>query len=153
MTKIAITLLAALLAPWVAPAQFSSPVRDVENPARTPFSLFYTCVNQSCSTMQTIPVGMRFVVETVSGALVPNAPTSEPRLFVEGRIDSTYFYLSVPALRGGYTNGVIQALVFCSPVRLYTDFVPVIELPGGNIDNSYTTNARHVSLIGYLVKK
>jgi len=151
--KIAMTLLAALLAPVVASAQFSTPVRDVENPARTAFSLYYTCQNQECATQQTIPAGMRFVVETVSGALRPNAPSSEPRIYVEGRIDSTYSYLSVPALRGGYTNGVLQTLVYCSPVKLYTDYVPTIELPGGNVDNSYSANSRYVSLIGYLVKK
>lgn len=62
----------AFLLPTLALAQYSSPVRDVENPAHSPLRIKLTLIEQAqfgfqlFTTVNAIPLGKRMVVEYIS---------------------------------------------------------------------------------------
>lgn len=81
MTIFKTIAVAALLA-TSALAQFSTPMRDVENPARTAVAFAYSCTTPvgpalACTTSYSIPPGHRLVIRQVSvraaNGLVPGA--------------------------------------------------------------------------------
>lgn len=68
--KHVLTLLAAATMSVVASAQYSTPVREVDVPAKSPFVLNFTCAETAdsvdCTPNKAIPAGYRFVIEMVN---------------------------------------------------------------------------------------
>lgn len=68
------TLVAAAVVTASAFAQYSTPVRDVDNAARNAVSFVYNCSNAgNCSTSFVIPAGYRLVVTQISADFVSTA--------------------------------------------------------------------------------
>lgn len=70
MKHVLTLLAAATLLSAVASAQYSTPVREVDVPAKSAFVLTFTCADSalsaSCDPDNAIPAGYRFVVETIN---------------------------------------------------------------------------------------
>lgn len=144
------------MAAATASAQFSQPVRDVENPARTPFVLRGSCSAQaddwptSCQPTATIAAGYRMVIETVSyGGTFANAAyrTVAVVTTVDG-IGPNEFYLPVrDAGQIPSTNYVVYTGTLSA--RIYTDVTPKLHLAG-----SYGAQmSANFYISGYLIKK
>lgn len=136
-----------ILAATAASAQFSTPVRDVDNPGRAPLMMKYECSGvNTCSTLSTIPAGFRFVITRISGSSVF---TSEPVLQVSGLLDngSPMINFVLPAKTLTFTG--FHFAIFASSLDLASDQLPTVNVLIG----SATSNSSYFYLVGYLLKK
>lgn len=146
---------AMIFVPAPARAQYSTPVRDVENPEKTPFTLRYACNgigNSSvvCSTPYAVPVGYRFVVETESYYFTALDATFI-RPFVTALVSESpieHVQVSVPLALIGTTANGRPLYANSSPIRIYAEGTPEvsIEATGATIMGNFI-------LLGHLVKK
>lgn len=131
---------AALMASaTLASAQYSTPVRDIDEPARNRFRLEYSCVEMACSTSQTVPAGYIFVIENVffklsvgaMAAVIP-APTASHQDI---------------ALPPTYSTAINSYGVHS--LRIYSDGQPLVS----PTDSNPVGSSKYIYLYGYLVKK
>lgn len=128
------------LLPGPAQAQYSTPVRDIDQPARNHFRLNYSCAGMVCSTPGTVPAGYVFVIETILYRLFsPNAGVM-PLIQLANNDDS--FFLSPTFVAGNSSFGAHR-------LRLYTEIVPNI-IPNATVNGSSNS---YIQLWGHLVKK
>ena len=146
LTRTVMIALIAVLFSAGAFAQYSQPVRDVENPARTPFLGFGSVtiplhfINQIVS-VGTIPAGQRLVIEHVAATCSADADDSISNVSVSvyKGTPSSWSSVGVPVLaqKQGVTWTGSTTWTVSQPVRLYSDGVN--SATNVNISHSKTT--------------
>ena len=141
------TLVAAACFTVSAFAQFSTPVRDVDNAARNAVAFTITCTNNGfCATPYTIPAGFRLVITQigVSGSSTPVNPGVS--FILSFSLNGTYAvhafhaapFMGFPTSAAGSTNTLIFADVLNPTFSKYT--------------NSIGPASGYAYIAGYLVK-
>jgi hypothetical protein len=142
---------ALVLLPAAAHGQYSTPVREVEKPAKTAVNFHYNCSGTACASTYVLPANQRLVIEMVNIRLTTsNAPavTSEVLILSAVGQDSVGTYLPT---RIGYTQNGDTTLHGNYRVSMYADYKPNVSIyPAVNINPSYVNV---VTIYGYLVAK
>ncbi|MBI3681031.1 MAG: hypothetical protein HY235_11620 [Acidobacteria bacterium] len=115
-----------------ATAQYSQPVRDVENPARTPFTAYASggipvnWVSQLIS-VGTVPAGKRLVIESVGVSCTTDTDDNISLVTINVITGTLQGWYSVPfpiaIQKQGTTFDGKASWVASQPVRLYSDGV------------------------------
>ena len=123
-----------------------TPVEEQAAPAKTAVAAAYNCSNGSCTTTFAVPIGMRLVVENITGLLAVSTPTTTaPMLYYT--LDGTtkiHFLIASAVVFDSATSRYLQ--YFHMPTKFYADGIGAImtgPLPIGS----------PMTVIGYLVKK
>lgn len=171
-------LAAVALIPASAFAQYSTPVRDIDNGARAPYRAAYFCyqpsnsLQGSCQLLSPqVPTGYRFVVETVTGRLIqflnyrPSLQIYDQGTLSAPTVQNLVAFVPTTALEPYISNGVATSnfAIWCTPVRFYLNSAPkYIYIVNSRTALSYDqfdptalssdSDDRMVTLSGYLVK-
>jgi hypothetical protein len=153
---------AAFLFPALVFAQYSSPIRDVENPAHSPLQVSYSvtvpngAISISNAFVANVPSGKRMVVEYVSvtcGTLAANAVgVATLDLYALNFFGSTPYKLAVTAAPTD-GNGINRYYV-AQTVRLYADSNPQSASLGGAVTLTAPAQGQfecHFAVSGYTV--
>lgn len=143
--------------PTIAFAQFSQPVRDIENPARTPYNVLYSCTELSNSGVScdiasaNIPAGYRMVVETVTGRILMSGTTNAPYFSLDTGLTGplTFQMDSQP-----YTAGNSRAQLHVQTKFYINTFPASFGMGSINILSPQPPPgiSRYINFIGYLLK-
>ena len=154
---------AAFLLPTLVFAQYSSPIRDVENPAHSPLRLIFTITVPDTATSgfnqfaATIPQGKRMVVEYVSITCRIEAffKVDVATLDITTFDSNSGFNSAIPVTKSP-TNGFGVNRYFASQlVRLYADGNPGPNMGGavgltgpapGNVDCTFVVSGHTVNM-------
>lgn len=129
---------------------FATPVRDVDNPARTPFLAKFDCPGAlvDCTTQTIIPSGHRMVIETV-GISINHTPQQRPFVTVTPLLESAAagnnFFAITPTLVH-QLSPTYAFSVGSQSVRLYSDELPRVRIHVGASDGTVTVS-------GYFIRK
>lgn len=140
-------LAATMLVPATSYAQYSTPVRDVDEPSRNSVYFKFNCVSQSCTTPYVIPAGYKLVVETVAYRITGNVTFAQ----------RVTFLLQCGTCSGGPQDHQIAPTMIVQDagvgylathsIRLYFDGSLSGSILGTN------PSSADISISGYLVKK
>jgi hypothetical protein len=144
--------LAAQAPPAHAQAPFANAtlVRDVDNPARTPFVARFNCPGAlvDCTTQTIIPDGHRMVIETV-GISINHTPEVRPFVLVTPTLESSpisnNFFPITPTFVNVLASNYASSAGTQS-VRLYSDVLPRVRILPEASDGT-------VNVSGYFIKK
>jgi hypothetical protein len=149
--KHSILAAALVLSSTAAFGQYSTPVREVEKPAKTAVTFVYFCSGTTCTSNYVLPANQRLVIEMVNIRLTTSAAQpveSEVTILsaIGQDVVGTYF-----PTRIGYTHNGDTTLHGNYRVSMYADYKPTASIfPAVNVDPSYVNR---VTIYGYLVAK
>ena len=153
----------AFLLPTLAFAQYSSPVRDVENPAHSPLRLVFTitvpnnATSASNTFAATIPFGKRMVVEYISITCGIEAlfGVDVATLDVITFDPNTGIPHAMPVTKSPTNGGGVNRYFASQLVRLYADGLPGPNLGGavaltgpapGHVDCQFVVSGHTVNM-------